>query len=809
MLSLATVRRRWSSFAGTFTALFLGVTILGMTALVLTSARPRVPERYAGAAVVVRSPAVDQSDGTFTDNQPWPASRTRELVAGLSAVPGVAAAVPDRSFYVQAVAGGRPVGSPAPDRRGHPWSAAALGPDRLTAGRAPEAGTEAVVPASLGLRPGSRVSLLTAGGPATYTVSGTVGSTAFYLSEAAAERLAPGVRVIGLITVPGARAAEVASAAAGVVGGAGEVLTGDTLTQVEARFAAQTRWIGMQILIAMAGLTVFVSVFVVASTFAFGVVQRRREFGLLRTIGATPRQIRRTMYGEALAVGVAAATAGVVLGTVLAPVLGRLLVAGGLEPAGFTVRPQALPLIGSFGLGLVVALAGVWSASRRAARIAPLEALREAAVENRPMTRARWVGAIGCTALGLLLLAVAATGDPDEMINNVLYAAMALIVGLTLFAPAVIPLVVRVVWWPLGRLRGATGMVARESSLTAVRRTASTAAPVLVTVGFAVLIAGLFQIRATGYALEETVSHQATSVVTPRGTPGLSDAAVRAVPGGASLLPTELYAGDGRHIGAVGLSDTAFAKARTRMTATGGSLDDLGDNAMIVRAATSAWLGWTAGRTVPVTFEDGSSAGVLVAAVITDDSSTASVLLPRRTVRRHAPDALTEVVYVPGAGRSEIPAALGAESMSAREYSERTDDHDDHLVRIFLLILIGMSLGYTGLAIANTLLMATADRAPDFAVLRLSGATTRQVLRIVAAESALSVGIGTGLGLGVALVALLSIRSGLSARLGTDVSLNLPWSIMALTIGLCLVLALASSVLPARIALRRRGLGPA
>ncbi|MEV4641119.1 ABC transporter permease [Actinoplanes sp. NPDC049548] len=810
MLSLATVRRRWASFLGTFTALFLGVTILCMTALVLTSARPATPQRYAGVRVVVQSPAVDQSDGTFTDTLPWPPARTRELVTALTSVPGVASAVPDRSFYVQAVVGGQPVGNPGADLRGHPWSAAALGPDELTAGAAPEGASQAVVPSALGVQPGSRVTLLTADGPAVYTVSGTVDSTAFYLSEGTAERLAPGVRIIGLITEPGAGPAAVASAAAGVVGSAGEVLTGNALTRLEATFAAETRWIGMQILTAMAGLTTFVSIFVVASTFAFGIVQRRRELGLLRTIGATPRQIRRMIHGEALAVGVTAAVAGVVLGIVLAPMLARLLVSGGLEPEGFTVRLQPPPLIGSFVLGLVVALAGVRAASRRAARIAPLEALREAALEKRPMTRTRWIGAIGCTTLGLALVLVAATGDPDRMINNVLYAAMALIVGLTLAAPAVIPLAVRAAWWPLGRLRGATGLVARESALTSVRRTASTAAPVLVTVGFAVLIAGMFQIRARGYALEETVSQQATSVVTPRDTPGLSDAAVEAVPSGASLLPTELYAGDGRHIGAVGMSDAAFARARERMTVVTGSLDGLDDDTMIVRASTSAWLGWTPGRPVPVTFEDGTTGTVRVATVITDDSSSASVLLPRRTVRRHAPDALTQVVFVAGAKRPDVPATLGAEAMSAREYAERTDAHDDRLVQIFLLVLIGTSLGYTCLAIATTMLMATADRAPDLAVLRLSGATPRQVLGIVAAESTLSAGIGAALGLGVALVALLGIRSGLSAQLGTDVSLNLPWSTMALTIGLCLLLALVSSVLPARSSVnpaRRRPVG--
>ncbi|MFF2542393.1 FtsX-like permease family protein [Kitasatospora sp. NPDC058063] len=830
MLSLATVRARWTSLLGTFVALGLGVTVLAMTALVLTSAEPEVPRRYAGTRVVVQSPAVDQSDGTFTPSRPWSQERTRELLRALAAVPGVDRAVPDRAFYAQPVIDGRPVGAPSPEPRGRNWSGTAFGPERLVAGGPPADEHQVVLDASLGLAPGSPVTLLTAAGPARYTVSGTASGTvpgtapgaldaaapgtvdppSLYLSDRAAEALAPGVRVIGLVTAPRADVPAVAAAAASAVGGDGTVLHGAALTALEDRSAEKTRWIGLQILTATAGLTAFVSVFVVASTFAFAIVQRRREFGLLRTIGATPRQIARTVYAESLGVGVAAGGAGVLLGALLAPALGALMVEGGLEPAGFTVRFRALPLLGSFALGLVVALLGVWSASRRAARTAPLEALREAAVEHRPMTRGRWIAGGVSTALGLGLVVVAAGSESDSMINNALYAAMALIVGLMLFAPAVLPPIVRAVCRPLAGLRGATAAVARESAVTAVRRTASTAAPVLVTVGFAVLIAGLFQLRAGGYALEETVRQHATSVVTPQGTPGLSDAAVAAVPGGASLLPTRLYAGGTDHVGAVGMSEAAFRGARARMTVTSGSLDGLtGENTMVVKAGTAAWLGWTTGHRVPVTFEDGSTVDVTVVAEITDGSATASVLLTTRTVRAHDPSALTSVVHTAGATSSAVLAPLGARALSSAEYASRTTSEDDALVRIFLVVLIGTSLGYSCLAVANTLLMATAQRAGDFTVLRLSGATRRQVLRIVAVESTLVVGIGAALGLLIAVVTLAGVRSGLSARLGTRVDLALPWSTMALTTGLCLLLALLAGVLPSRAALRRPGARPA
>ncbi|GIH20567.1 FtsX-like permease family protein [Rugosimonospora africana] len=804
MLSLATVRQRWASFLGTFIALALGVTILSMITLVLTSAQPEVPKRYAGARVLVQSPGVDQSDGLFTANRPWTQQRAAELVQRLDAIPGVSKAVPDLSFYAQAVIDGKPVAAAEDgDLQGHAWSTSALAPQPLVAGKPPSGDKEVVLDRALGLRPGGQVTLLTATGPAQYSVSGTVDGPAFYVSDSAAAALSGGVRVIGLLTDSGVDTKAVAAAAENVVGKDGETLRGEALKNLEEKNAAKTRWIGMQILIGMASLTAFVSIFVVASTFAFSIIQRRRELGLWRTIGATPKQIRRMVYGEAVTIGVVAASVGVVLGSLLAPVLGGLFVNGGLEPPSFTVQIQVLPLIGTFTVGLLVAVLGVWSASRRAGKVRPLEALREASLEKHPMTRSRWIFASVSTLAGIALLVNATGSGSDEMINNTIYAAMALIVGLTLFAPAFIPFLVRLVWWPLRRLSGATNLVARESALTSVRRTASTAAPVLVTIGFAVLISGMFQIRATGYALEETISVKAESVVTPDGTPGLSDAAVTSVKGGASLMPTTLYPGGKDHVGGVGVSKVAFAAAREHMKVTSGSLDALqGQDTMIVRTSVAQWLNWTTGRTVPVTFDDGQTRDMRVVAEVTDQSSTAAVLLSRETVRAHDPSALTPTVYVPRSGTADIPPALGAQQLSRAVYADRTQSEDDRLAKIFIVILVGMSLGYTCLAIANTLMMATADRARDFTVLRLSGATTRQVLRIVAAESALAVGIGTVVGLTVAITALMAIRSGLSANLGTTVNLNLPWPTIVLSIGLCLFLALLSSVLPARLALR-------
>ncbi|MGO4418512.1 FtsX-like permease family protein, partial [Streptomyces sp. MCAF7] len=338
-LAVATVRARRTAFAGSFTALLLGVAVLTMSALILLSGDGGVPGRYAGAPVLVRSAQGGTGpDGVFLERAPWPAQQTKELTRALTAVPGVRRAVPDRSFYAQAVADGGPArdavrdaGQRKGDRLGHGWSGAALAPYRLTAGRAPHRSDEVALDRALGARPGERITLLTAAGPERFTVSGTVDGPGYYLTDERAAELSGGVRVIGLLTERGANPGAVATAARSAVkhlmatGSAATVLDGAARSELAPVRDAKTRWIGDQVLTAMGALSAFATVFVVASTFAFSVAGGRRELGLLRAVGATGLQLRRLLYGQALAVGAAGAAAGALLGAALAPALGSVL----------------------------------------------------------------------------------------------------------------------------------------------------------------------------------------------------------------------------------------------------------------------------------------------------------------------------------------------------------------------------------------------------------------------------------------------------------------------------------------------------
>jgi putative ABC transport system permease protein len=530
----------------------------------------------------------------------------------------------------------------------------------------------------------------------------------------------------------------VAAAARRAVGTDGTVLSGGARDRLEPESVTRIRWLGAQLLIAMVALGLFVAVFVVAATCALSAAQRRREVGLLRAVGATPGQVRRLMYAETLVVAVAAGLAG-----------------------------QPLVWAASFALGIVVALAGVWSSARRSSRVPALDALREAAVERRAMTAARWVLGLLGTAAGLALLAALPVLPVDARSTAGLGAAMLLLTAAALLAPVAIVPLVRALTWPWRT--AATGMLVREGTLTGVRRVATTAAPVLLAVGFTVLLTGTVATIGNVTGPSEAAKIPAAMVAAPLGTPGLSDAAVRAQPG-VSRLPTRVLVTRGgvtTGYDASGVSDAP---------------------GLVLDAATAKALQADKGTVLPVRFADGAAAALPVAGVTGDEP----VELPREVVRAHDPTALTASVLL----RGPAAPAPGLRAMTARAYVQEDVDSEGRLIDLFLWVLIGLAVGYTGLAVANTLLMATAARRPEFRALRLAGAATAQVLRVTTAEALLAVLTGTLLGGAVAAISLIGVKHAVEAELSMPVPIVIPWGPSATVTTACALVALLATALP-------------
>jgi putative ABC transport system permease protein len=314
---------------------------------------------------------------------------------------------------------------------------------------------------------------------------------------------------------------------------------------------------------------------------------------------------------------------------------------------------------------------------------------------------------------------------------------------------------------------------------------------VLLTVAFAMFIAGNVQTSTNAYADRRADAVRADAMLVPDGTPGLTDAASPDAP-----LPTDVYIGT-TVVSALGVNPRAAAATVPGIAAAAQALTAPGS--VLVTRSRMEQLGVTVGSTIDVRLADGNSPSLRIAGVIPDGSLPADLVINRAAVRAHDPSALAPAMPLPqGSAAMRVP---GARIVDVAAWAREADSEEDRLVRIFTLLLIGVSVGYGALAVANTLMMATARRAPDYRLLRLAGATPQQVLITVAAESAVVVGIGSLIGGSAALIGLWGTVQGLRAQTSTSVDLSVPWSAAAIAVSACLVLALLASVLPARLRL--------
>ncbi|MFJ1809904.1 MULTISPECIES: FtsX-like permease family protein [unclassified Streptomyces] len=816
MLSVAlrTLRARWAAFAGSFVALAVGVallTVMGQALAASLEAPARAPERFAAAPVVVKGQdtlRVVTATGERTKALARPRPVPAATVAALRALGPV---TEDRSFPV------RVDGAPAApgDLIGHPWSTARFAPYVLTAGRAPEAADEVVTSgdwATVGAR------LRTADGPSRVvgTVRGPGVEHAVFYPDVRAARLAPESDQL----VVEADAAAVRAAVPDEDGDGGvRILTGDArrLADADAGRDAEALTALNALFGTAGGVTAFVSVFVVASTFAFAVDRRRREFGLLRTAGATPGQVRRTVLAEALLVGTLASATGCALGGYGAPYLGKLVVDGGLAPQWYAIGgPSAgvWPYHLAFWTGLLVAVCGALAASWRAGRTAPAQALREASVDVRALTRGRRVCGTALLLTAVATLAYALVTDPGELLHRKSYISrpMLLITAVALLSPLTVrPMV--------PRLPGVIGLLTRAHAVAGARRTAAVAAPVLVTVALAGSLLGATATIGEARATEVRQQTVADFVVTPQGGTALRPGALerlRQVPGtvvsassatavytledGVALVKSEARA-----------ADPALLAATVGLPVTAGRLTDLDDGSIVV---TEEWVLHRVGQRVRVWLGDGTPKTLRIAAVLTIGTGDNSAYVTPANAGGGRDGDVDRVDVRVRAGADAAAVAAGLRAVDGVRVTDRAQwvaaayPETNRTTRLGMLLVLGIALLYTGISLANTLVMAAAERRPELRALRLAGATGGQVLRLAATEALTAVALGGLLGLLVTAVNLAGLGGALRL-LSAPATIVLPWQALGWTSGACALLATTTALASTAPALRTPGTRPA
>ncbi|MEV4441458.1 ABC transporter permease [Streptomyces sp. NPDC049577] len=546
------------------------------------------------------------------------------LVRKLAGVPGVAAVRPSVDGVATLnAADGTPLR--ADKAWAHPAAAYVPGKDGkdsrypLVEGHAPTSGDELAVDSGTAaaghLRIGDTVTLATDGPVMTKRLVGivstkdtrvTAGGTLALFDRATAQHLfaTPGHYTgIDLAAAPGTGQSELSRRVLDVLpAGRAEATTG------RAQAARQATNVDMQtrgykkLPMVFAGVSLFIGSFLIVNTFTMLITQRTREIALLRAIGATRRQVVRSLLLEALLVGLAASAAGFVLGLGIASVLPDLLGTGAdpLPHGPLVIGPRSV--VAALGVGVGVTVLAAWLPSRRAAKVAPVEAMRTA---GQPPTatrsRVRAVAGLALLALGAgrLISLMGAKDASESNLQNAMLGCAVLVVAMIVLAPPLAAPVIRLTGRLTGRF-GITGHLARENALRDPRRTAATASALLISTA---LVAGL---AVLGNSASQALDRQAAAglgadyVISTRSTmTGIDPAAVQRVadtPGvrtANAVTDSTVFAGGGvREISGV---DPATVKDVMKLDVTSGSLADLGPGRIAVSSTVAREYGVRAG----------------------------------------------------------------------------------------------------------------------------------------------------------------------------------------------------------------------
>jgi putative ABC transport system permease protein len=541
------------------------------------------------------------------------------------------------------------------------------------------------------------------------------------------------------------------------------------------------------------GLAAFVAIFIVSSTFAFTVAQRRRDLALLRLTGAGRRQVRTLLVGEALLLGTLGSGLGALLGVPVMRLHAAMLDSFGFVPSGFVGQWRPWILYVSAGTGIGIAVLGVLAASRRAAKVRPLEALRDVGGATRVMTASRWVFGTFFLAGSIALIVLVPVLGGEAALPLSIFVSFTLVIAFTAFAPLVVPLVS----WPFGLLfRGRLGVLAHANLRAGVRRSASTAAPIMVLVAFVVGMAGTMATITEASRQEVTRDLRADLVLTADGPVRDQVAAVPGVGAISAEAPVTVDMGfdygDGEvtyeGIDALAVDPGGYSRTH-RLAPTAGDLADLRGAAVAVSPSYAPEMRFRVGDTLPVRMEGGPDQ-LRVVALLPDTLSGPFFLLPPDLV----PEQGTVRYLVQAADPAAAATALGGlgEVATTQQWIEANADEQQRQSVDVMVALLGMAMLYTVIAMVNAVVISASDRRGEFAAARVTGLTRGQVVRTALAEALGVVAIGLLLGTLAAAGTVIGITFAIKDMIGISAA-SPPWGLLgAVAAGATLIVAAAS-----------------
>ncbi|GAO06470.1 putative membrane protein [Streptomyces lydicamycinicus] len=569
-----------------------------------------------------------------------------------------------------------------------------------------------------------------------------------------------------------------------------------------------------QTLLTFAGIALFVGVFIIANTFTMLISQRSREIALMRAIGASRRQVVRSVLAEAALLGLISSAVGFALGIGLAVGLRAVLDATGSGfPAGpVVISPAAV--LSALGVGVVVTVLAAWLPSRKAAKIAPVEALNtvEAPPALRSLVLRNSLGAV-ITGLGIATMFYVSTLKEADDLPIAMVGGMLTLTGVIILAPLLSRPLVSLAGIVTTRLFGIGGKLAKENTLRNPRRTAATASALMIGL---TLITGMTVVgNSAGQAMDKMTA-QGLKADYKIGTtssgldPELSQK-VADVPGVEATAPLRNTGFETPNsIMSLMGTDLSTIDKVTQLDFTSGSLPGAGGNDIAVSQEMAKMKGWHTGDTLDATFFDKKKAKLKIVGIYADNQLLGDSIGATSLAAPHQLVPKVETLLVKAQdGPSEelekqIRHTLGDSPLL--KVQDHADLRKENAANIEMVLnvsygLLGMAVIIAVVGVVNTLAMSVFERTREIGMLRAVGLARSGIKQMVRLESVVIALFGAGLGIAVGVFCSWATGNLVSQGLPTY-ELLLPWGRLALFVLIAAAVGVLAALWPARRAAR-------
>lgn len=582
-------------------------------------------------------------------------------------------------------------------------------------------------------------------------------------------------------------------------------------------------------LLIFAYVSLFVGAFIIFNTFSITVAQRTHEFGLLRTLGASRRQILRSVVFEGVLLGVGGSVLGLLGGIALAPALDQLFKSFGADlPDSGTVL-QTRTILVSLLVGTSVTLLAGMMPALRATRVPPIAALREG-VEippRRPITHGRYAVPILLVLIVIRLVVGIVQGDGlGTLAILVALGFVFMYVRLRQRARGrryrVVPALARAIG-VLVSWRGVTGRLARENAIRQPGRTMVTAAAL--TVGLALVTFVAVLADGTKASIDHAVSRsfagdlivENSQVSNEQSIPALVAPALRRVRGVASATPIAFTVarprGSSENASVTAVDPSTFEQVYRIEWKQGSpaTLGSLGSTGTVLTKSYADSHHLKVGQTISVLTPAERHVRLTIRGIATDNARLLGNLTIALSLARVAfgqrEDALDFVTYAPGASNAQVQPAVNrllassfpqAKSRTAAQFkADQAGQIDTLLTLIYVLLALSVIVSLFG--IVNTLILSIYERTRELGMMRAIGTSRRQVRQMIRYESIITALIGGVFGIVIGVVGAVIASIALS---GSGFVLSIPVGTLAILLVVSALAGVIAAQAPARRAAR-------